>query len=223
VGTAGGEFLSQLSEGDRRDLEAVAHSQSAERGDVLLARGEAADRVLVLTTGRVKIAVVTPNGREAVLTFRGPGALLGDQALVDESPRSATVSAVESVQFLVVAASTFRSYLAQHPDVALAMLATLSNRLRETDRRFTEFAAADTLGRVCGRMVELCEAQGDLGDEQQVQITLPITQEELAGWIGASIESTARALRSLRDLGWVSTGRRTIDVLNLAALRNRAP
>jgi CRP/FNR family cyclic AMP-dependent transcriptional regulator len=218
-----GEFLSQLNEGDRRDLEAIAHRQTAERGDVILARGDSADRVVVLESGRVKVSVPTANGREAVLTFRGAGALLGDQALVDESPRSATVMAVEPVELLVVAASTFRGYLGSHPDVALAMLATLSNRLRETDKRFAEYAAADTLGRVCGRLVELCDTQGELDAAQGVRITLPITQEELAGWIGASIESTAKSLRSLRSLGWVGTGRRSIEVHDLPALRNRAP
>ena len=218
-----GEFLALLSTGDRRDLEAIARRAAAERGEVLLARGEPADRVLILAAGRVKVSVTTPTGREAVLTFRGPGALLGDQALVDKSPRSATVVAVEPVEFFIVAASAFRAYLAAHPDVALAMLAVLSARLRESDRRLAEYTAADTLGRICARLVELCESQGDVGDEQAVRITLPITQEELAGWTGSSIESTAKALRTLRSLGWVATGRRSIEVHDLAALRGRAP
>jgi CRP-like cAMP-binding protein len=217
------EFLFQLSEGDRLALQAIAHRQIADRGDVILARGNAADHVVILESGRVKVSVLTPTGREAVLTFRGPGALLGDQSLVDESPRSATVMAVEPVEMLVVPASSFRNYLGSHPGVALVMLATLSSRLRESDGRLAEYAAADTLGRVCARLVELCETQGDLDGADGVQITLPITQEELAGWIGASIESTAKSLKSLRSLGWVTTGRRSIEVNDLAALRDRAP
>jgi CRP-like cAMP-binding protein len=103
------------------------------------------------------------------------------------------------------------------------MLATLSNRLRESDRKLAEYAAADTLGRVSARLVELCEMQGELEGAGAVQITLPITQEELAGWTGASIEATAKALRALRSLGWVKTGRRAIEVHDLPALRGRAP
>jgi CRP/FNR family transcriptional regulator, cyclic AMP receptor protein len=218
------EFLVLLAEGDRRDLEAIAHRRRADRGDVLLSRGEAADRVIVLESGRVKVSVSTTSGREAVLTFRGPGALLGDQALVDEAPRSATVTAVEPVELLVIAASAFRGYLGSHPGVALAMLATLSSRLREADRRVAEYAAADTLGRVCARLVELCDTEeGDLDANGAVRISLPITQEELAGWTGASIEATAKALRALRSLGWVKTARRAIEVHDLAALRGRAP
>jgi CRP-like cAMP-binding protein len=54
-------------------------------------------------------------------------------------------------------------------------------------------------------------------------VTLPITRDELAGWSGSSIESTAKALRALRSLGWVTTQRRVIEVHDLAALRERAP
>jgi CRP-like cAMP-binding protein len=177
----------------------------------------------VILSGRVKVVVPTSAGSDTVLTFRGPGSLLGDLALVDNSPRSANVVAVEPVELLAIASSTFRSYMAARPGVALAMLASLSAKLRESDRRLSEFASADTLGRVCARLVELCETQGDHGSDGPVHISLPITQEELAGWAGASIESTAKALRSLRSLGWIATGRRALEVLDLAALRGRAP
>jgi CRP-like cAMP-binding protein len=123
----------------------------------------------------------------------------------------------------VIAASTFRAYLHQRPQVALAMLAMLSSRLRASDARLTEFAAADTLGRVCARLVELCDVHGETGTAGSVLITLPITQDDLAGWTGASIESTAKALRALRSLGWITTGRRAIEVHDVSALRDRAP
>ena len=217
------EFLGLLSDEDRAALERIGRRRNADRGEVLLALGDTADRVLVLVDGRAKVTVPTAAGSDAVLTFRGPGALLGEQALVDQRPRSANVVAVEPVELLVVAASTFRAYLASHPNVALAMLAMLSTRLRASDRRLVEFAAADTLGRVAARLVELCDAHGDTDADGSVRITLPITQEDLAGWTGSSIESTAKALRQLRSLGWITTGRRALEVHDLAALRARAP
>ena len=131
--------------------------------------------------------------------------------------------AVEHVELLVIAASAFRGFLNRRPNVTLAMLAVLSSRLRASDRRLTEFLAADTLGRISARLVELCDTHGELGDEGSVRVTLPITQEELAGWTGSSLESTAKALRALRSLGWISTRRRAIEVHDLAALRSRAP
>jgi len=216
------EFLGRLGDADRDALVAIARRTQANRPDVLLARGDPADRVLVIETGRVKVTVPTAAGTDAVLTFRGPGALLGEQALVDRKPRSANVVAIEPVELLVIPASTFRTYLATHPDVALAMLAMLSTRLRDSDRRLAEFAAADTLGRVAARLVELCDQHGDASVPGSVRITLPITQEDLAGWTSSSLESTAKALRQMRTLGWISTGRRAIEVHDLTALRTRA-
>jgi CRP/FNR family cyclic AMP-dependent transcriptional regulator len=176
----------------------------------------------VIESGRVKVSVPTPAG-DTVLTFRGPGALLGEQALIDDLPRSADVIAVEHVELLVVAASAFRGFLTRRPNVALAMLSVLSARLRAADRRLAEFAAADTLGRISARLVELCDTHGEVDEAGGVRVTLPITQDELAGWTGSSIESTAKALRALRSLGWVTTKRRAIEVHDVAALRDRAP
>jgi CRP/FNR family transcriptional regulator, cyclic AMP receptor protein len=221
--TPANEFAALLSDDDRSELERIGRRRQAERGDVLLALGDSADMVVVILAGRVKIVLPTSAGGEAVLGFRGPGSLLGDQSLVDDSPRSANVVAVEPVELVAIAASAFRGYLRARPGVALAMLASLSSKLRESDRLLREHAAADTLGRICARLVELCEVQGDADAVGPVRISLPITQEELAGWTGSSLESTAKALRSLRSLGWIVTGRRAIEVNDLAALRDRAP
>jgi len=80
------EFLGLLGDEDRAELERIGHRRQADRPDVLLARGDEADRVLVLEAGRVKVTVPTASGTDAVLTFRGPGALLGEQALVEGGP-----------------------------------------------------------------------------------------------------------------------------------------
>src|SRR4051794_21537307 len=217
------EFLDLLSDADGASLDALGRRVRADWPEVLIAQGDSADRVLILRAGRVKIAIAHAGGSDTVLTFRGPGALLGEQALLDQRPRGANVVAVEPVDVQVIAASAFRAHLTRHPSVAVAMLAMLSLRLRASDARLVEFARTDALGRVCARLSELCDIHGEIGAAGRVRITLPISQEELAGWTGASHESTARSLRSLRSLGWISTGRRTIEVHDLAALRQRAP
>ena len=91
-------------------------------------------------------------------------------------------------------------------------------RLRDADRQQVDFAAYQTLGRVARRLVELVERFGEESDDGSVRITLPITQEELAGWAGASREATAKALHELRDLGLIETARRDITVRDLAGL-----
>ena len=215
------DFLGLLGDEDRNALEAIATVGRVPAGRALVTEGQVADRVLVLRSGRTKIVATTPERGDVVLDFRGPGSLLGEQSLVDGRPRAATVIAVEPVEMLIIPASAFRAYLEHRPAVALTMLAMLSRRLRDSDLRLAQFASADTLGRVCARLVQLCEEHGE-PDENGVRVTLPLTQEDLAGWTGASIEATGKALRTLRELEWIETGRRVIVVRELEALRTRA-
>jgi CRP-like cAMP-binding protein len=84
-----------------------------------------------------------------------------------------------------------------------------------------EFAAKDTVGRIAARLVELCERYGEAVGEG-IEIQLPITQEDLAGWVASSRAGAADALRTMRKLGWIKTGRRRITVLDLEALAARA-
>jgi CRP-like cAMP-binding protein len=84
-----------------------------------------------------------------------------------------------------------------------------------------EFTGSNTLGRVAMRLLELCDRYGEQADGE-IRIALPISQEELAGWTGASREAVTKALRTLRDLGWIETGRRSISVRDSEALRRFA-
>ena len=103
------------------------------------------------------------------------------------------------------------------------MLAMLSNRLRASDQRLAEFAAADTLGRVAARLVELCATHGDPAEGGACGSRCRSPRRTSPGWTGSSLESTAKALRQLRSLGWITTGRRALEVHDLEALRQRAP
>src|SRR5215207_9948467 len=142
------DFLGLLDEDERRALEAIANSRRATRGQVLLAQGQVADRIIVLRTGHAKVVASGPDGDEVVLTFRGPGSLLGEQAVVDGAPRAAGVIAVEPLDMLIVPASAFRHYLDERPAVAMKLVSMLSRRLRDSDRQLVRFATSDTLGRV---------------------------------------------------------------------------
>jgi CRP/FNR family cyclic AMP-dependent transcriptional regulator len=191
------------------------------KGQALFHEGGTSDRVVILVSGRVKVATTTEEGKEIVLAFRGPGDMLGELSAIDGEPRSATVEAIEPVESLAVAASDFRSFLLAYPDVALLLLRMLSRRLRDADRKRVEYAAHDTVGRVAARLVELADRYGE-PTGRGLRIGLPLSQEELAGWVGGSREAVSKALQTLRSVGWVLTDRRRITVLDLEALRRRS-
>jgi CRP/FNR family transcriptional regulator, cyclic AMP receptor protein len=111
--------------------------------------------------------------------------------------------------------------LEAHPRIALVVLRVVIERLREANSRQFEFAAYHTLGRVARRLVELAERFGEPHDGG-VRITLGISQEELAGFAGASREATSKALHDLREMSLIETERRHITVRSLDELRRIA-
>jgi CRP/FNR family cyclic AMP-dependent transcriptional regulator len=214
-------FLAVLDPEQSEALREHAIVRSFRKGQAIFHQGGSSDRVVVLLKGRVKVTSLTEEGKEIVLAFRGPGDLLGELSALDGEARSASVEAIEPVEALAIPASDFRSYLISHPEVALLLLRMLSRRLRDADRKRVEYGAHDTVGRVSARLVELAERYGE-PVKRGLQIGLPISQEELAGWTGASREAVSKALQTLRKVGWVVTERRRITVLDLEALRRRS-
>jgi len=215
------DFLGSLDDADAADLRTLARRRVYPRGATVFNEGESSDRVAIVTDGRVKISYFTDEGREVMLAARGPGSLLGDLALIDNRPRSGTVTALEQVEALIVTSADFRRFLESHPSASLCLLGQLAARLREATRRQVEFAAQDSIGRVAARLVELVDDHGE-ETEEGARITLPLTQEELASWTGASREGVSRALQMFRTRGWITTHRRGITVHDREALQKRA-
>jgi CRP/FNR family transcriptional regulator, cyclic AMP receptor protein len=199
----------------------LGRAKKYRRGAVLFHEGDPATNVLVVRSGRVKVSSYTEDGKEVVLAIRGPGELLGELSAIDGRGCSATAAALEPVEVVLVAAESFRTFLEDYPRVALALLGSVSGKLRDADRKRVEFGAYDTTARVAKRLVEMAERFGESASGA-VRITLPLSQQELAGWTGASREAVSKALHQLRSRGFISTARRGITVRDIEGLRRRA-
>jgi CRP/FNR family transcriptional regulator, cyclic AMP receptor protein len=215
------EFWEQLSPAERTDLEQAGRRRDFRRGSVIYRQADRTDSVVVLRSGRVKCSVDTPSGTEVVLAVRGPGALLGEFAAIDREPRSATVTAIEPIVALQLPLAAFEAYLQSHGRVAVLLMRSIIAKMRDSDRKRIEFGAHDTTGRVAARLVEMAERFGQPAPDG-VKIGLPFTQDELAGWTGASREAVSKALGVLRSAGEIRTGRMTVVVKDLEALRGRS-
>jgi CRP/FNR family transcriptional regulator, cyclic AMP receptor protein len=190
------------------------------RGQALFTQGDRAERVFVIERGWVMITSMAPGGREIVLGLRGPGDVIGDLSALDDAPRSATALAVGEVEATVTPSSALTRALSDG-GTAMDLLRVLASRLRDADRKRLEFAALDTLGRVAWRLDELSERFGEQTADG-IEVELPLSQEQLASWCGASREATVKALATLRKLGCIATGRRSVLIRDLDALRRHA-
>jgi CRP-like cAMP-binding protein len=214
-----GEFLAMLTPEDIEVLRAAGRPRRWDRGTTVMSEGDTSDWVLVLTEGRVKVSSHTSSGTEVVLAVRGPGALLGEMSAIDGSPRSATVTTLEPIAGIAI--RDFTGFLQEHGRIAVLLMQLVTGRLRDADRKRIEYGAFDTTGRVATRLLELAERYGEKTDGG-VRVALPLSQDELAGWTGASREAVSKALRTLRDRGLIETGRRRVVVHDMEGLRKRA-
>jgi CRP-like cAMP-binding protein len=221
VEPAPGQFLATLTAVDADALQRHGTIRRFARGQALLHQGQVPDRVMLLRAGRVKVYSTTAGGKDVVLAVRGPGELVGELSALDEEPRSASIVALDPVEVVVLSPQDFRGFLVEHPTAALALLGMLSRRLRDADAKRIEYVAFNTMGRVALRIVEMAERFGEAKGDA-IDLELPLSQEDLAGWTGSSLESVGRALQTMRGLGWLETRRRQIRVLNLEAIRRAA-
>jgi CRP-like cAMP-binding protein len=191
------------------------------RGQALFTEGDLGERVFMIERGWVTLRTTGPDGEEMILALRGPGEVVGEMSAFDGAPRTATAVAVGNVEAIVAPASTIAQTLETDISAANEFARILATRLRESDRQRLEYTVLDTLGRVARRLLDLADRFGQPVDDG-VKVELPLSQEELASWCGASRESTVKALRTLREVGAISTGRRVVTLHDRDAMRNYA-
>jgi CRP/FNR family transcriptional regulator, cyclic AMP receptor protein len=215
-------FLESLTVAERDALLSAGHLRAWGVGEVLFREGDTAGSAIVIVSGLVKIHKRGPSGDELILSLCGPGDLLGEVTAVQGARRSADAVALQDVKAAAVVVADLRAVLARHPRLALVLLELVLGRLRAADERRLEFVTAESLPRVTRRLLELAERFGVAGPEGTLAVDMPISQEELASWAAASRESTARALRTLRELGLIETRRKRLVVLDAEGLRRHA-
>ena len=213
-------FLRQLGPEDADALLGLTRRRRIRRAETILRAGAAGDEVVVVLDGRVKLTAYGPDRREVVIALRGPGELLGEMAALAGQRRTATAVAVDDVEAGFLHADELRDFLRDHPDAALVMIRMLVRRLSEATRDVVDLATRDSVGRIAKRLLELAAEHGAPTDGG-TRIELSLSQDELARWTGATRETVSRALRLMRQLGWVATDHRTVTVLDPVALRER--
>jgi CRP/FNR family cyclic AMP-dependent transcriptional regulator len=213
--------LGMLRESERDGLLSLGVLREWATGSTLLMEGDTRKHVLVLDAGWVKVVAQLEEGGQALLALRSRGDLVGEQAAVEDAPRSASVVSAIPVRAYVIQREPFLKYLRERPDVHLAVTQTLSAKLRSETRRRVDFGILNAEVRLARVLCDLARRNSRPTDEG-IELGYTLTQPELAAMIGISEPSLQRALRKLRELGVVSTGYRRIIIRDMAKLERIA-
>jgi CRP/FNR family transcriptional regulator, cyclic AMP receptor protein len=211
-------FLSSLSGPVREELLSIGSPQQYPPGGKILVEGAPGDYLVLLKTGCVKVTRKLGNGHEALIAIRVGGDVVGDMAVIDNVPRSATVTACSDIDAHVVQGRAMRTFLGKCPE-AVIQIARLNNRrldyanswrtaIGEFPVRVRLARALAELARDCGRPVR-----------SHTLICVDLTQTELATFIGSRRETVQKTLADFRAQGIVTTGSRRMEVIKLDRLR----
>lgn len=211
---AGAQLLAALGEEALARVASTATSVRLERNDTLFAEGDAAEDLYVVMSGRVAIGKRSSDGRQSLVALMGPGDLFGEMPLFDGGARSASARALERSDLARVPFDVVRAELESRPALLWPVVGMLAARLRATDAALADAMLLDVTGRTAKRLLEL-SAEAD-------EFVLPVTQEELAGLVGASRERVNKAIAAFTRLGWIDQSDRRYRVLDRERLAQRA-
>lgn len=217
-GWEGSDFVSTLGEESRRRLFAAGRRYSHPAGRVVWHEGQVGHSVLVVLTGRLKVCISTAGGDEYLVALLSPGALIGELAVITDSDRTAKITAIDEVVVLKLDRGDFETLVEERADVMQALLTTLAERVVDANERL-EALHDEVERRLATQLAQLADRFGRSNGDGQVSIDVPLTQDELASLVWSSRGSVARALRTWREEGIISTGRRQIVVLDPTRLR----
>jgi CRP/FNR family transcriptional regulator, cyclic AMP receptor protein len=214
-------FWGLLSEADRAALLELGSPCAFEPGNVLCTELEHETQVFILIAGWVKVTTMTSGTRELVLGLRGSGEVVGELAAESDGFRTATVQAVAPVRALTFPHAEFTRFLDDHPSANRAYRRIIVRRWGETAEMLRNRSVSSGPQRLAALLIDLGERHGTPG-RGGIVITSPLSQKEIASFIGTSRATVTRALGDWRRRGLISTDRRRITIMNSALLRRIA-
>ncbi len=208
------ELFQAFEPDDMARIVSATSSRHLQRGDSVFVEGDPADGMFVVRSGRVAISKRSPEAKESIVALMEPGDLFGELSLFDGEHRSAGARALEPSELIVVPYAPLTAVLDQRPRLLWPMVVLLCRRMRATDAALADSLFLDVTGRTAKRLLELAGGQDEFA--------LPITQEELAGMVGASRERVNKALAQFVRLGWLAVNDRRYRILRRDDLVRRA-
>jgi CRP/FNR family transcriptional regulator, cyclic AMP receptor protein len=208
------ELFAALPPETVRSIAAATRDVELQRNDLVFLEGDEAGELYVVRSGRIAIAKRSVDGRESVVALMEEGDLFGEMSLFDSEGRSADARALEPSELVAVPFAPIRTVLEERPALLWHVVQLLARRLRVTDAALADTVFLDVTGRTAKRLLEIA------GEHDE--FTLPVTQEELAGMVGASRERVNKAIAAFIRLGWIAQTDRRYRITDRVQLARRA-
>lgn len=214
-------LFKSLSPEDRAELATLVRKQKVKKGEALFRKGSEGTTLYIIQEGAIKIALPSRLGNCRIVTIFSAGDFFGEMALLDGMPRSADAVAVEKSVLFLLNRSDFLRFLKQNDSAMELILSSLSMRLRKTDELLEDTSFLNISARLAKKLLDLGETFGRQ-DGNTIEISLRLTQKDLAEMVGATRESINKELRVLREKGLLSITSESICIYDIKRLKRRS-
>lgn len=187
------------------NLEKVSTLRKYPKNSILFMEGDDNGQLFVIQSGLVCIYTDDNEGRQLVLNYMGPGEYFGELSLIDNKPRSASVSAVEDCSMLCISRENFRNFLREYPALYEILMVELVDRIRALTGNVKDMALLDVYGRVAHTLERLCGAD--------VEKSPKLTHQDIANMVGASREMVSRVMKELVVGGYIEMQQKHIRIV----------
>jgi len=198
------DLFSELPERLSAGLLANAKPVNLAAEETLFFAGDPGDGCYRVTEGLLKVSIASPTGAERILAILGPGAIVGDMAMIDGRPRSASVSALRDCKLSFVSRAAFEAFAAKQPEIYKYLLGLLAARLRDTDQVVAAGSFLSLQGRVARALLDLAKAFGHDVGGGRIVIRQKISQSDVAAMAGIARENVSRILNEWMRLKLVT-------------------
>jgi len=215
-------LFEQLTADEIRELERRARVRKFARGTPVYLPMDAAEGVLLLAKGRVKICGFSPEGKQTILALIEPGEIFGELAVLDESSRDEHAEAAVNCTVVLIPADAIRTLMDQRPGFTLGVTRLIGWRRKRIERRLKYLLFHSNRERLTHLLLELVEDYGRPTPADGIEISIKLSHQDLASIIGSTRESVTILLGQLRDEGCLRIVRRSIFVTDVAKLSREA-
>jgi len=210
-------IFSGLTESELGFLTERVVSRHYSAGETVFGEGEPCSGLYVVESGSVRIYKSSPNGREQVLSIDGPGGSIAELPVFDGGNYPASAAAINNVNLLFVSKQDFQALCLAHPQVPLKVLRVVGARLRRLVGIIEVLSFTTVRHRLASYLFRLAQKSGKR-TAAGVEVTLPITNQELAAQIGTVRELVSRNLSRFQAEGTLKIEGREVAICNLKAL-----
>ena len=187
-------LLSHLPEELAKGLFSRSRPVKLAPDQMLFLAGDPGDGCYHVEKGLLKVSVASHSGGERILAILGPGALIGELALIDGLPRSASVSSIRDSELSFISRPAYDDFLREHPETRQHILTLLAQRLRDTNSIVAAASFLSIKGRVALALLSLADAFGQDVGGKRILIRQKISQSDVAAMAGVARENVSRTL-----------------------------